>query len=128
VYDNGALRPLPGGIGIPGSKVEQTQYGPAALGGKCYYWLHTHAPDGVIHIESPTKRIYTLGEFFDEWHQSLSSTQAGDVKGKITAFVNGKVWQKDIRDIPLVPHATIQLNVGQPAAPFQTVDWSKTQL
>ena len=128
VYDNGALRPLPGGIGIPGSQVELTQEGPVALGGQCYYWLHTHAPDGVIHIESPTQRIYTLGQFFDEWHQPLTSTQVGNVKGKITAFINGKVWTKSIRDIPLIPHATIQFNIGQPAVPFQTVAWSKTQL
>jgi hypothetical protein len=128
VYDNGALRPLPGGIGIPGSQVEQTQEGPVALGGQCYYWLHTHAPDGVIHIESPTKRIYTLGQFFDEWHQPLTSDQVGNVKGKITAFVNGKVWTKSVRDIPLLPHLTIQFNVGEPAVPFQKVDWSRTQL
>jgi hypothetical protein len=128
VYDNGALRPLPGGIGIPGSQVEQTTEGPVALGGSCYYWLHTHAPDGVIHIESPTQRIYTLGQFFDEWHQPLSSDQVGNVKGKITAFVNGKVWSKSVRDIPLIPHATIQFSVGEPAVPFRTVDWSKTQL
>ncbi len=128
VYDNGALRPLPGGIGIPGSQVEQTTEGPVALGGNCYYWLHTHAPDGVIHIESPTQRIYTLGQFFDEWHQPLTSNQVGNVKGKITAFVNGKVWHKSVRDIPLIPHAVIQFNIGQPAVPLQTVDWSKTEL
>ncbi len=128
VYDNGDLRPLPGGIGIPGSQVQQTTEGPVALGGSCYYWLHTHAPDGVIHIESPTQRVYTLGQFFDEWHQPLSSDQVGNVKGKITALVNGKVWNKSVRDIPLIPHATIQFNVGEPIIPFQTVDWSKTQL
>jgi hypothetical protein len=129
VYLDGKLQALPGGIGIPGSQVEQTQYGPVALGPiKCYYWLHTHAPDGIIHIESPTKRIYTLGEFFDEWHQPLSATRVGHVKGKITAFVNGKVWTKSVRDIPLLPHLTIQFNIGQPAVPFQTVDWSRTEL
>ncbi len=128
VYDNGELRPLPGGIGIPGSQVEQTTEGPVALGGQCYYWLHTHAPDGVIHIESPTKRVYTLAQFFDEWHQPLSDTQVGSVKGKITAFVNGKVWTKSVRDIPLLPHLTIQFNIGQPAVPFQKVDWAKTEL
>lgn len=128
VYYSGALRPLPGGIGIPGSQVEQTQEGPVALGGQCYYWLHTHAPDGVIHIESPTQRVYTLGQFFDEWHQPLAPNQVGNVKGKITAFVNGKVWTKSVRDIPLIPHATIQFNIGEPAVPFQKVDWSRTQL
>ena len=28
-------------------------------------WLHTHAADGIVHIESPVDRTYTLGNFFD---------------------------------------------------------------
>jgi hypothetical protein len=127
VFDNGQARSIPGGIGIPGSQVVQTTQGPVASGGQCIYWLHTHAPDGVIHIESPTQRIYSLGDFFDEWHQPLSATQVGDVKGKVSAVVNGKPWTKSIRAIPLDPHQVIQLNVGSPV-PFGTVNWSGTGL
>jgi hypothetical protein len=127
VFDNGQARSLPGGIGIPGSQVVQTTEGPVASGGQCIYWLHTHAPDGVIHIESPTQRIYSLGDFFDEWHQPLSANQVGDVKGKVSAIVDGKPWTKDVRAIPLDPHAVIQLNVGSPV-PFETVNWSGTGL
>jgi hypothetical protein len=128
VFENGQPRALPGGIGIPGSKVVQSTEGPVASGGQCIYWLHTHAPDGVIHVESPTKRIYTLGDFFDIWRQPLSHTQVGDVKGTISAIVNGKPWTKDVRAIPLLPHAVIQLNVGQPAVPFQAIAWGNTGL
>jgi hypothetical protein len=127
VFDNGQARSIPGGIGIPGSQVVQTTEGPVASGGQCIYWLHTHAPDGVIHVESPTQRIYTLGDFFDEWHQPLSASQVGDVKGKVSAIVNGKPWTKSIRAIPLDPHQVIQLNVGSPV-PFATVNWSGTGL
>jgi hypothetical protein len=127
VFDNGQARSVPGGIGIPGSQVVQTTEGPVASGGQCIYWLHTHAPDGVIHIESPTQRIYSLGDFFDEWHQPLSATQVGDVMGKVSAIVNGKPWTKSIRAIPLNPHQVIQLNVGSPV-PFETVNWSGTGL
>jgi uncharacterized protein YceK len=127
VFDNGQARSLPGGIGIPGSQVVQTTEGPVASGGQCIYWLHTHAPDGVIHIESPTQRIYSLGDFFDEWHQPLTANQVGDVKGKVNAIVNGKPWTKSIRAIPLDPHQVIQLNVGSPV-PFETVNWSGTGL
>ena len=127
VFDNGQARSIPGGIGIPGSQVVQTTEGPVASGGQCIYWLHTHAPDGVIHVESPTQRIYTLGDFFDEWHQPLSADQVGDVKGKVNAIVNGKPWTKSIRAIPLDPHQVIQLNVGAPV-PFETVNWSGTGL
>jgi hypothetical protein len=129
VYVNGAPRALPGGIGIPGSKVVNYQQdGPVALGGRCIYWLHTHAPDGVIHIESPIVRVYTLGEFFDEWRQPLSSTDVAGATGRVTAFVDGKPWTASPRAIPLLPHAVIQLDVGSPTVPFQQVSWAGVQL
>ena len=34
--------------------------------------LHTHDGSGVLHIESPVKRQFSLGEFFSEWQVSLS--------------------------------------------------------
>jgi hypothetical protein len=128
VYANGASRTLPGGIGIPGSQVVPTAEGPVAAGGQCIYWLHTHAPDGVIHVESPTKRIYTLGDFFAEWHQPLSATRVADASGKVTAVVNGKPWTRSPAAIPLDPHAVIQLSVGSPTVPFKSIDWSQTHL
>ena len=128
VYVGGALRALPGGVGIPGSSVVQSAEGPVATGGQCIYWLHTHAPDGVIHIESPVRRIYTLGNFFDEWHQPLSASQVGLATGPVSAFVNGKPWTASPRAIPLLPHAVIQLDVEMPLTPFQTMSWTQTQL
>ncbi len=128
VYVNGAPRALPAGIGIPGSVAQQTAQGPVAAGGQCIYWLHTHAPDGVIHVESPTQRIYTLGDFFDEWHQPLSANRVGTASGRVTVIVNGKPWTKDPRSTPLIPHAVIQLSVGRPVAPFQSISWANTQL
>ena len=128
VFDDGTLYQLPAGVGIPGSQAEQTDEGPIAAGGKCLYWLHTHTTDGVIHVESPTKRIYTLGNFFDVWHQPLSSDRVASLHGAVTSFVNGRPWKKSPRDIPLLPHEDIQLEIGQPAPPLMTIDWSKTQL
>ena len=128
VFDDGVIRALPAGIGIPGSTTQQTGQGPVAAGGQCIYWLHTHTADGVIHVESPTQRIYTLGNFFDEWHQPLSADQVGTVHGQITAYYNRAPWHKNLRDIPLTPHAQIQLNIGQPAPPLVGVTWSQTGL
>jgi hypothetical protein len=128
VYDNGQPRALPAAIGLLGPVSEQTPYGPFYGAQRCYYWLHTHASDGVIHVESPTERVYTLGNFFDEWRQPLSRTQVASVKGKVTAYFNGKRWTADPRTIPLVPHGVIQLDVGQPAVPPKPVSWAGTNL
>jgi hypothetical protein len=128
VFRNGQSYVLPAGVGIPGSKAVDTNQGPIASGGTCIYWLHTHTTDGVIHIESPSKKIYTLGDFFDIWRQPLSGTQIGTLHGAVTAFVNGKSWKQNPRDIKLLPHADIQLQIGEPAPPLVKTDWSQTQL
>jgi hypothetical protein len=128
VFNNGRQYAVPGGIGIPGSQDEQSQYGPVAVGGQCYFWLHTHTSDGVIHIESPLRAIFTLGDFFDVWRQPLTDDRIASLHGKVSAFVNGKPWHKSVRAIPLLPHADIQLEIGAPIPPIVTVDWKKTGL
>ena len=128
VYVNGQPRALPAGIGMVGPVAEQTPYGPFYGAQQCYYWLHTHASDGVIHIESPSVRIYTLGNFFDEWNQPLNGTRVAGDKGKVTAFVNNKPWTRDPRAIQLTPHASIQLDVGSPVVPPHETSWAGTSL
>jgi hypothetical protein len=128
VYVNGQPRALPAAIGLVGPVAEQTPYGPFYGAQQCYYWLHTHASDGIIHIESPSARVYTLGNFFDEWNQPLSATQVAGEKGKVSAFVNDKPWTKSPRDIPLVPHESIQLDVGTPTVTPHEVSFAGTNL
>lgn len=128
VFVNGQPRQVPAGIGIPNAQAEQAKGGPFVDAGKCFYFLHTHANDGIIHIESPVQRTYTLGEFFDEWQQPLSSTQVGPAKGKVTAIVNGQVYKGDPRDIPLGSHESVQLEVGTPLVAPETINWSITGL
>ena len=128
VYVNGQPRALPAAIGMVGPVAQQTPYGPFYGAQQCYYWLHTHASDGIIHIESPTARVYTLGNFFDEWNQPLSGTQVAGDKGKVTAFVNDKPWTKSPRDVPLVPHESIQLDVGTPTVAPHEISFAGTNL
>jgi hypothetical protein len=40
---------------------------------KCIYWLHTHDETGIIHIESPIKKDFILGQFFDLWKKKLEN-------------------------------------------------------
>jgi hypothetical protein len=128
VYVDGQPRQLPGGIGIIQPVAQPTQYGPAYAATRCYYWLHTHTADGIIHIESPIHRIFTLGDFFDEWRQPLSAHVVATAQGPVVAFVNGKRWTGSPRDIPLLPHAVIQISVGTPAVPFHPVSFAGTGL
>jgi len=128
IFVNGQARQVPAGIGIPGAVATQTQAGPFIDSGSCFYWLHTHAADGIIHIESPVKRTYTLGEFFDEWGQPLGPDQAGPARGKVTAIVNGQVFKGNPRDVPLGSRENLQLEVGAPLVAPETINWSNTGL
>ena len=128
IFVNGQQRQVPAGIGIPGAVAQQTQAGPFVNSGTCFYWLHTHAADGIVHIESPVQRTFTLGEFFDEWGQPLSASQVGPAKGKVTVIVNGKVWKGDPRNAPLGSHENLQLEVGTPLVAPETINWPVTGL
>lgn len=123
VFVNGSARQIPAAIGIPGAQAEQTPEGPFIASGTCFYWLHTHAADGIIHIESPVQRTYTLGNFFDIWGQPLGPDRVGPETGHVVALYNGQVYLGNPRDIPLTAHAQIQLIVGTPLiAPLQ-ISW-----
>jgi hypothetical protein len=91
---------IPENIGIP-------------QGGQCLYWVHTHTADGLIHIEAPVKRTFTLGEFFDIWNQPLSRTKAASLRASpgrtLRITVNGKAWRGDPRTIPLRDHEEIAI-------------------
>ena len=128
IFVNGQQRQVPAGIGIPGAVAQQTQAGPFVDSGSCFYWLHTHAADGIIHIESPVQRTYTLGEFFDEWGQPLGPDQVGQAHGKVTVIVNGQVFKGSPRDVPLGSHENLQVEVGTPLVAPETINWSSTGL
>jgi hypothetical protein len=126
VYSSGALRAVPRGVGItPPTNEQNSAEGPFIASGGCFYWLHTHTQDGVIHVESPTQKTYTLGNFFDIWQQPLSSTQVSTALGNVVAYVNGKQYKGDPRSIPLTAHAVIQLDVGSPNVPPKSFTFPK---
>jgi hypothetical protein len=113
VFVDGQPKAVPLGIGMaPPVKTQSAPGGDFASGATCLYWLHTHAADGILHVESPTQTSYNLGNFFDIWHQPLSHDQVGPAKGKVTMFVNGKMSIEDPRLIILDNHTNIQLDVG----------------
>jgi hypothetical protein len=100
---------LPAGVGI-----DQTT--------QCLYWLHTHATDGVIHIEAPktsAARKFTLGDVFDIWGKPLNSTQVGAAKltkdQKLVMYVDGKPYTGNPRSIVLAAHTQVVLEITPPA-------------
>ena len=123
IFVTGSPRQVPAAIGIPGAQPEATAAGPFIASGTCFYWLHTHAADGVIHIESPVQRTFTLGNFFDIWGQPLGTDRVGPATGHVVALYNGQVYLGDLRDIPLTAHAQIQLMVGTPLIAPEQISW-----
>ncbi len=59
----------------------------------CMNPLHTHGTDGVIHVESPEKKDFTLGDFFLVWGKTFTKDQildaVADETHAITMTVNG---------------------------------------
>ena len=84
----------------------------------CLYWIHTHTPDGIVHIESPRYRTFKLGEFFDIWAQPLSRTNVAGAKvrkgEKVLVWVAGRLYTGDPRKIDLAQHLDIDIAVGPP--------------
>jgi hypothetical protein len=115
IFVDGLPRQVPAGIGIaPPYEVERTSSGAFIAGATCFMWLHTHSADGIIHTESPIRRTYTLGDFFDIWGEPLSRGRVGPDGGPVTALFDGRVFTGNPRKIPLLAHAQIQLEVGKP--------------
>ncbi len=77
--------------------------------------LHTHDTSGIIHIESPVKSTFTLGEVFTEWDVALDATHIGSLGGSdgqtVTVFVNGKQTSGDPAAITLAEHEDIDIVV-----------------
>ncbi len=115
IYAAGRPIPVPQGIGINDGK-------------GCLFALHTHSPDGIIHVESPTTAQNTLGQFFDIWgqpldHMRVASATATHAQG-VRAYVNGRPYGGDPRTIPLTPHALTTVEVGPPwVAPPTRFSW-----
>jgi len=130
IFINGKPYSIPLGVGIaPTVQVANTPQGQfAQSSSNCFYWLHVHAQDGIVHIESPQPKTFELAQVFGIWHQPLSATQIGSFHGPVTATVNGKAWTGDPTQIPLNEHDQIVLNLGTPIITPPPISWTNTGL
>jgi len=117
IFDHGKEVPIPPNVGQPAVR-------------QCIYWVHTHTPDGIIHIEAPLDRTFTLGDFFNVWGQPLTKATAASAhaaKGaSLKVWVDGKPYAGDPRAIALAPHADIVIEAGPPfPKPPRFTNWGR---
>lgn len=89
--------------------------------------MHTHSPDGLIHIEAETKgQTYTLGQLFTQWNVRLSSKQMGSLttgsENTLSAYVDGKEVDGDPAMIRLADRRQIALVYGPKDAKVDVPD------
>jgi hypothetical protein len=81
--------------------------------------LHTHDTAGIVHVESPTQRTFTLGQFFAVWGLPLSSSCIGSLcrtaTERLRAWVGGTPVTADPTRIVLDEHQEIVLAYGTDA-------------
>jgi hypothetical protein len=77
--------------------------------------LHTHDTSGVMHVESPTKRNFTLGQFFGVWGVRLDENCIGGYckpKTPWRVYVNGLNQPGNPADLVLKKHQEIAIVIG----------------
>ncbi|MBV9409262.1 MAG: hypothetical protein JO164_10605 [Candidatus Eremiobacteraeota bacterium] len=116
IYDHGKPVTVPDDVGRP-------------LVAQCFYWLHTHTPDGIIHVESPNFKTFTLGNFFDVWGQPLTKTNVAGAQTKknerVAVWVDGNRYTGNPRAIELTQHLDVTIQVGPPyAKPAPFTAWN----
>ena len=78
--------------------------------------LHTHDFSGIMHVESPVVRKFTLGEWFDVWGLRFNAKCLGGYCAKgneqVWVYVNGKRWLGNPRAIALKEHQEIVVAYG----------------
>jgi hypothetical protein len=89
--------------------------------------MHTHSPDGLIHVEAATKgKTYTLGQLFTQWNVRLSSKQIGSLTtgagNTLSAYVDGKKVAGDPAMIRLADRQQIALVYGPKDAKVDVPD------
>ena len=93
---------------------------PAGIGiipNQCFYWLHTHTPDGIIHIEAPQQRNFTIGQFVKVWDNTpgISPPTFEDLTlndNNLKIFVNGNEVNGTLDNMQLSAHDEIVIISG----------------
>lgn len=87
--------PIPASIGVKAARhVARGRRGSSLVTDLESEPLHTHADDGVIHVEPKTLKDYSLGEFFKTWEKTFDRNcileYCNNSTHVVKMFVNGK--------------------------------------
>lgn len=103
IFVNGKREPVPANIGI--------------YDGQFITELHTHDATGIMHVESPTKRSFDLGQFFGVWGVRLNANCVGGYCKPTKpwrVYVNGRPYTGDPAALELAEHQEIAFVIGKP--------------
>ena len=124
IYVDGKLQTVPEGIGIVLPDGTNSPHLTSNGATSCIYSLHTHDSTGIVHIESPDNRSYTLGNLFDIWGQHLSTTQflghKVDATHKLSVITYDATGAKrvvtgDPSKVVMSAHETVVIQYNSPA-------------
>ena len=110
IYINGKRVTIPQNIGI-------------ATDSSCFYWMHTHTDDGIIHIEAPQKlHNLALDDFLTIWHDGFAKLNFPPELTQSTGwkiYVNGQPFANIVTsplttEVPLATHDIVTLEYGTP--------------
>jgi hypothetical protein len=118
IYDDGKHVSIPKFIGIH-FKGQQADY---------LTELHTHANDGVIHLESLKAQAYSLGQFFGAWGVNLTRNCVGGLCATpakpLKFYVNGKPFLGNPVKLVLQEHDEYAIVYGKPPSQIpSSYDW-----
>jgi hypothetical protein len=95
--------------------------------------LHTHDSSGIMHLESPNRNTFTLGQFVGVWGVRLSKQCIGGYCAKpgtpLKFYVNGKPYLGNPNDIVLHQHDEYAIVYGKPPKKIpSSYNWKPTGL
>lgn len=104
LFVNGRRLAVPGGIGIDDNSFIAS--------------VHTHDASSVIHVESPTKEQFSLGQFFAIWGVRFTPNALGGYRSsgqrRIRLYVDGRPLSGNPARLVLAPHQEIAVVIGKP--------------
>jgi hypothetical protein len=118
LFAEGRVVLVPQGIGIAPPIRHGVQ---RIVAGHCRYSVATFDRTGVIDF---TRSGLTLADLFAVWGEPLSPSQLVSFRARagqeVHAFVGGKRWRGNVRDVPLTHHAEIVIELNGFIPPHQT--------